>query len=90
VTVAVEALVVAGIAAEPCSRTVAGDGPFGEARQGRGVVGAGGNGGVGDREGGRNDGGLPQLTSLLKVTVGNVASGVVGRHQTFLDRAGKG
>jgi hypothetical protein len=58
VTVAMEALVVAGIAAEPCSCAVTGDGPLYEARQGGSVVRAGGDGGVGDREGGRDDRGL--------------------------------
>jgi hypothetical protein len=50
VAVAVEALVVTSIAAEPCPRAIIGDGPFGESGQGRSVVRAGGNGGVGDRE----------------------------------------
>jgi hypothetical protein len=90
VTVAVEALVVAGIAAEPGSGTITGDGAFGEARQGRGVVGAGGNGGVGDREGCRDDRGLSQLAGLLQVAVRDVASGVVSRHQALLHFARKG
>ena len=83
--VAVLLLVGTSIVAEVGSRSVGGDRSFQHSGQGGGVVSTIGDGGVAHVMVVSHEGGLGKQTSLLKVAVGDVALGVVGRDQPGLD-----
>ena len=83
--VAVFSLVSTGVIAEKGSRPVRGDRSLQHSRQGGGVVSPIGDGGVADVVMVSHEGGLSQETGLLKVAVGDVTPGVVGRDQPGLD-----
>ena len=85
VAVAVFPLVLAGIVAQMGCRAIIRDRPSANAREGRGVVSACGDGGAADVMMGSLDGHLRQGPSMLQVAVGDVPSGIVSRHQAVLD-----
>ena len=88
--VAVFSLVSTSVVAEEGRRSVGGDRSFQHSGQGGGVVSPIGDGGVADVVVVSHGGGLSQKTGLLKVAVGDVTRGVVGRDQPGLDLRGEG
>ena len=78
VAIAVGTLMGAGDVAQEGGRAVVGQGSFGDARDGRGVVAAVSDGGVGDVVGERHQGGLGHERAVFEVAVGDGSREVGG------------
>jgi hypothetical protein len=85
VAVAVLALMGTGVVAKVCSRPVASDSALGDARHSWGVVGAVGQGGIGNVMVMTDDGDLGEQSRLFEVAVGDSSGRICLRHELGLD-----
>ena len=88
--IAVRALVLARPVAQVGGRSGRGHRTFADAGDSRGVVGAVDDRGIADVMGAGHEVDLAEEAGMLKVTVGDGAGGVVGRHEAELDLGREG